>query len=185
MYAEPTGPRRWHWSLKVLHWVMAVLILMMIGLGWLMVTWRPNIQMAFSLYQLHKSIGVLIFTFLIIRIVMRIRYGAPPAPPGMPYIERFLASFVQTVLYGVMIAMPVTGWLMGSAAGFPTKPFGLFVLPDFIARNEALEAILKTSHKALSFILVAALILHIAGAAKHHFWDRDDVLRRMLSERVN
>lgn len=174
---------RWHWSMKTLHWLMAILIVTMLCLGWLMVTWRPSIQIGFSLYQLHKSIGTLIFSLLLIRIATRIWYGSPPLPPEMPFIERFLASFVQTVLYGTMFAMPVTGWLMGSAGGFPTRPFRLFALPDLIAPNEALEGALRTTHEILSFILLGALILHILGAAKHHFWNRDDVFRRMLPER--
>lgn len=174
---------RWHWSLKLLHWGMAILILTMIGLGWVMTKWRPSIQTAFFLYQVHKSIGVTIFTLVIVRIAMRLRYGALSLPTDMPVFERYLTHVVQTLLYGTMLAMPLTGWLIGSAAGFPTKPFGLFTLPDLISRNPALVETFRAAHEILSFVLVGALVLHVAGAIKHHFWNHDNVLARMLPER--
>lgn len=183
MHRNHSSGEHWHWSLKLLHWVMAVLIVAMIGLGWVMTNWRPSLQTAFSLYQAHKSIGVVIFVLVIMRVAARLRYGALPLPGDMPAVERYLASFVQALLYATMLAMPLTGWLIGSAAGFPTKPFGLFTLPDLISRNPPLAEIFRTTHEILSFVLVGALVLHVAGAIKHHFWNRDNILVRMFPER--
>ena len=174
---------QWRWSLKVIHWIMALLIFSLIGLGWLMTTWKPDIQTSFVLFQNHKSLGLTAFVFLMVRIILRLRYGAPPPPAGMPLYERRLASFIHAALYGLMAAMPISGWLIGSFSGFPTEPFGLFILPDLFAPNEQWYEIARYTHETLSLLLVLALLLHVAGALKHHFWDRDNVLKRMLPER--
>ena len=182
-YERKLETEQWRWSLKVVHWIMALLIFSMIGLGWLMTTWKPDVQTSFTLYQSHKSLGLIVFIFLAARIILRLQYGAPPPPVATPTYERVLASVVHATLYILMAAMPISGWLIGSFSGFPTEPFGLFILPDLFSPDPHRYEIVRRMHELLSFFLVAALLLHVIGALKHHFWDRDNILKRMLPTR--
>ena len=116
-----------------------------------------------------------------------VRVPPAPAPPppspaphlGAPY-ERFLARFTHAALYVLLFAMPLSGWMMSSARGFPVSWFGFFTLPDLVAKNKSLYEALLTTHETLAWVLGAVVTLHVAAALKHHFMHRDDVLRRML-----
>jgi len=183
MNDEPQFSAEWHWSQKFLHWLMALLIFVQIGLGVLMEYWKPDVQTSFVLIQTHKSIGFSVLLLVCLRLLVRLRYGSPPLPATLPAWERWLARAVQALLYAALIVLPLTGWLTSSAEGFPTRPFGLFTLPDLLDRNRELGMTLRFIHGTLAGLVVALLMLHIAGALKHHFWSRNDILRRMLPRR--
>lgn len=120
---------------------------------------------------------------MLLRLLLRLYHGGLPFPKEMELWEQWLANGVHFLLYALMIALPLTGWLMGSAAGYATSPFGLFTLPDLIEKNRELATNLARAHALLAFTLVFLLVLHVAGALKHHFIDRNDILRRMLPGR--
>jgi cytochrome b561 len=94
--------------------------------------------------------------------------------------EKMLAKATHIAFYVLLFAMPLTGWLMSSAKKYKVSWFGLFQWPDLIGKNEKTFDLLRSTHEILSYVLLALAILHILAALKHHFWNRDDVLVRML-----
>lgn len=176
----------WGWVQRLLHWAMAALILFMIGLGLWMVE-IENVFDAFGWYQLHKSWGFVVFALALVRVIWRwVQPVTPALPRHMPGWERAAAEGGHIALYILLFALPVSGWLMASASplqdqfGLKNMVFGLFETPDpFIPGDKALEGTLKSVHAALAWALIFVLAGHVAGALKHHFIARDDVLKRM------
>lgn len=166
---------------QLLHWVMAILIFTAFGVGLWMVD-LPLFQRLRTV-SLHKSIGVTIFIFVLLRLAWRWTHPAPTLPDSMPAWERCAANTAHWLLYALMVAVPVSGWLMSGALGVATVPFGLATLPDLIERNRELGETLKTVHFVLNKSLLALVALHVAAALKHFFIDRDGVLQRMLPMR--
>jgi len=161
-----------------LHWLIALLILGQITLG-LIMTRIPVSAQKLMFYGWHKEFGALIGMLVLVRIGWRI-YNVNPSLGSLPAWERFAARSVHYVLYVLMVIVPLTGWLMSSAAGLPVSFFGLFTLPDLIQANEAQRQLFVTIHSYLAYTLLAVIGLHTAAALKHHFIDRDDILKRML-----
>jgi cytochrome b561 len=164
---------------KLLHWLMAALIVGLIGLG-LYMEGLPFSPDKLKFYAWHKWAGVTAFALVLGRLAWRTLHRPPPLPAGMTPHQRLAAHAGHVLLYVMMIAIPVSGWLMSSAKGVPTVWFGVVPLPDLVAKSEALGEFLQTTHKYLNWLLIAVLAGHIGAALKHHFIDRDDVLVRML-----
>jgi cytochrome b561 len=101
----------------------------------------------------------------------------------MPKVMQLAAHAGHVLLYGLMIAIPLSGWLMSSAKGFQTVWFGVLPIPDLVTKNQELGKLLQTVHLSLNLLFVAVIVGHIGAALKHHFIDRDDVLTRMLPVR--
>lgn len=162
----------------VLHWVIALAIFATFPLGAYMsdLALSPN---RLKLFSWHKWLGVTIFMLAILRLLWRIGH-TPPAPEPMPRWQLVSSRVVHLSLYALILAIPLSGWLMSSAKGFQTVWFGVLPLPDLIGKDKALGAWLTQVHRTLNFTLLALVILHVAGALKHHFIDRDSTLRRML-----
>jgi cytochrome b561 len=172
-----------------LHWLLAVAILIMMGLGLTMTRLDETDPLMFPLFQLHKSIGLTILVLGVARVLWRLFHPAPPLPPHMPRWERTAARAVHSALYVLTIAIPLIGWATVSAAALavPTMWFGLFEWPHVAvlaelprAAKRMLEDSLATAHSVLAFSLLVLVALHAAAAFKHHFKDQDDVLKRML-----
>jgi cytochrome b561 len=106
---------------------------------------------------------------------------APRMPDQMPSIQRMAARAVHWAFYALMILVPLTGWLMSSAAGLSVSFFGWFVLPDMIHANREVMKQFEDIHGWLAYTLLAVIGLHVAAALKHHFIDKDNILRRMIS----
>ncbi|MBA1147985.1 cytochrome b [Ectothiorhodospiraceae bacterium WFHF3C12] len=170
-----------HWGLvaQLLHWLIAVLIVVMAALGWYMTTLKISPTM-FELYALHKSIGITILTLVVLRVAWRASNPTPALPGHMRTTERRLAHITHGLLYLILFAMPISGYVINSAAAFPLKVFGLFTIPNVIPENEAVKEAAQAFHETLIWVLIGILVLHVAGALKHHFVDRDNVLRRMI-----
>lgn len=175
----------WGWPARLLHWLMAALILFMLGLGVWMTEFVTDMYAQFDLVQIHKSWGFVVFVLALLRILWRWTHR-PPAPVPMPRWQHLAAEGAHRALYVLMIFMPVTGWLMASASelqemyGIKNMVFGLFALPDpFVPGDKDLEAIFATLHFWGAVALALLLVAHVAGALKHHFIDRDDTLTRM------
>ena len=135
----------------------------------------------FDLYQLHKSFGFVVLALTAARLGGRAAFTAPAAAPSALWEQR-LAAFVQASLYVLTIGAILAGWLLVSSSPLPipTKFFNLFVIPNIVAPDGALFARASLAHALMAYAIAALVALHIAGALKHHWIDRDDALRRML-----
>ncbi len=167
---------------KSLHWVMAVLIIGLLALGFYMED-LPLSPDKLKLYSWHKWTGVTAFLLVLVRLAWRAGHRPPPLPASMPKVLQLAAHGGHLALYGLMLAMPLSGWLMSSAKGFQTVWFGLLPIPDLLAKDKALGDLLQNVHATLAVLFVLILVGHVAAALKHHFIDRDDILTRMLPAR--
>lgn len=173
----------WGAVAKLLHWAMAVCIMLMIVMGVAM-RWflGGDLALQFTAYQLHKSFGFLLLLFALARLLWRLSAKAVPAASlTAKAYERWLANAVHVALYAAMFGMPISGLLATSASplNIPTVIFGLFTLPRPIGPNAALATRFSGIHLGLACLLVAALSLHVAAALWHLVVLRDDVLQRM------
>lgn len=164
---------------KALHWLIAIMILGMLGLGFYMHD-LPLSPEKLKLYSWHKWAGVTIFLLVIVRLAWRVTHQPPPLPSSIPRLQQWLAHAIHVVLYVLMFGIPLSGWLMSSAKGFQTVWFGVLPLPNLIAKNQALGDLLLTVHLGLNLILIILLLGHVGAALKHHFIDHDEVLKGML-----
>uniref|UniRef100_Q47CA7 Cytochrome B561, bacterial n=1 Tax=Dechloromonas aromatica (strain RCB) TaxID=159087 RepID=Q47CA7_DECAR len=164
---------------KALHWLMAILLFGLLALGFYMHD-LPLSPDKLKLYSWHKWAGVTAFLLLAVRLLWRLSHRPPALPDSMPKLMQFAAHAGHLMLYGLMIAIPLTGWLMSSAKGFQTVYFGLLPIPDLLDKNKELGDLLALVHKSLNLLFVAVLAGHIGAALKHHFIDKDDILTRML-----
>lgn len=161
-----------------LHWLMAVLILGTFGVGFYMAD-LPLSPTKLQIYSWHKWAGITAFLLVLLRIVWRITHQPPPLPPAMPRWQQLAAHGGHALLYLLMVAIPLTGWLMSSAKGFQTVYFGVLPIPDLLAKNKELGDLLRDVHATLNFLMIAIVAGHVGAALKHHFIDRDDILTRM------
>lgn len=161
-----------------LHWIMAVLIIGLLILGLYMVT-LPISHAKLKLYGWHKEYGLLVLGLVSLRLIWRLSNVTPRL--SLPLLEKLAARTVHWAFYVFMFAMPLTGWLITSAAGLPASFFGLFVLPNLISPNEESRILFEEIHKWLGYGLIATIVLHASAALKHHFINKDDILRRMIS----
>ncbi|MBI1238963.1 MAG: cytochrome b [Alphaproteobacteria bacterium] len=178
--------RRYGTVAMLLHWTIALLILSLIAVG-LYMSGLPNSDpQKFELYQLHKSFGLTVLALSVVRVVWRLMHPVLPLPAGMKTWERVLAYATHIAFYVLMFAIPLFGWAMVSASPLqiPTFYFGLFQVPHLPVAPEGgdrdLAGAFAELHEILALSTLAVLALHIAGALKHHFIERDDVLIRML-----
>lgn len=183
-------PARYTRPAMVLHWLVAGLIVSNVALGltaelfpeaWI----RPAID-------LHKSIGLTVLGLALMRVLWRLSHAPPPAPPGHGRLERLAAHATHLALYGLILALPLSGWIHDSAFAYaaqhPLRLFGLVPWPriGFIEAmapepKQQLHAQWFTIHVVLAYALYALFALHVAGALKHQLWDREPALRRMWS----
>ncbi|MDD5296775.1 MAG: cytochrome b [Rhodocyclaceae bacterium] len=167
---------------KLLHWAMALLILGLFVVGFLMHD-LPLSPWKLKVYSWHKWAGVTAFLLVLARLAWRLGHRPPELPEAIPRATRALAHAGHGLLYLLMIAVPLSGWLMSSAKGFQTVYFGLLPIPDLLAKNKELGDLLHEVHESLNLLVVALVVAHVAAALKHHFVDRDDILVRMLPGR--
>ncbi len=169
-------------SSRIIHWIMAVFIIFLLGLGVYMTEFlakdSPN---HLAVYELHKSFGVLAIALIIIRIANRLLKKAPALPESMPKHEIILAHLGHIGLYILMIVVPVSGFLMSNYFGFPVKFFGT-ELPLIVETNFDHGKIFAELHEIGAYTLIAVVAIHIAAVVKHRFFDKPehDVLKRMI-----
>jgi len=162
-----------------IHWLMAFIMIGMLAVGLYMVE-LPIGSLKLKLYGWHKAFGLLVLFLAAFRLVWRI-VNMTPSLDSLPILERLAARFVHWIFYIIMFAMPLTGWLITSAAGLPASFFGLFTMPNLIEPNEDLRLFFSSIHQFLAYGLIILIILHVSAALKHHFINKDDILRRMIS----
>lgn len=160
-----------------LHWLIALLILATVPLG-LVMTELALSPIKLRLYSYHKWIGVTVFGLACLRLAWRATH-LPPALPPMPAWQARLSRFVHGALYGLLLAVPLSGWLYSSATGVPTVYLGWWQLPDLVARDRELAAALRLVHKSLNVGLALLVLTHLLAALKHQIVDRDRLLTRM------
>jgi cytochrome b561 len=170
---------RYGWLAILLHWLMAVLLILLVVLG-LYMTRIPISPLKLKLYGWHKQLGILALILVVGRLLWRLINQRPVFPFVMPDWEKFAALSAHWTFYACMFLLPISGWLLTSAAGLPVSFFGWGVLPDFIAPNESQRLWLTQIHNWLAYLLIGLLCLHTLAAFKHHFINKDDILRRML-----
>lgn len=161
------------------HWLLAIAILAMIGIGLYMVD-MPNSMAKLRMYALHKSIGITVLALVALRLAWRLYAGAPAPEPGTPRWQHAAATATHWALYGLMIAMPLSGWLFNSASNFPLQWFGQFNLPAIAAPDPDLKALARSLHTWGFYAIGLLVLLHSGAAIKHHLFDRDRTLLRML-----
>lgn len=164
-----------------LHWVVALLVLVNLAFG-LYLVGLPLSPQKLRYFSWHKWVGVTVFVLATARILWRLRHAPPLPPVSMPAWERRLANASHALLYALMFAAPLSGWLFSSAAGFQTVYLGVLPIPDLLAKNRELAEVLKIAHHWINYTMAALVALHVAAALKHRFVDRDEVLARMLPQ---
>jgi cytochrome b561 len=172
-------PPRYTGVAQALHWIIAALIVTQFVLAWTADDLPLGVH-KLALLAWHKSFGMTVLMLAVLRLLWRIKHSAPALPAAMTRLERRLARVTHVAFYVLLFAMPLTGWMMSSAKNYSVSWFGLFTWPDLIGKNEAAFDFLKTTHDYLSDGLFAIAVLHVLAALKHHFWNKDDVLLRML-----
>lgn len=181
------GRTRYDAVAMTLHWLIAFGILLQIALGLVMVHAALPLASTFALYQLHKSIGILLLFAIALRVLWRLAHKPPALPGTMPRLEKTAASATHFLLYAVMLALPFTGWVVVSVSPLriPTVLFGLIPWPNLpwfsrLADNQTASTAAQFVHDWLGYIIAGLVLLHIAAALRHQFWLRDNSLRRML-----
>lgn len=160
-----------------LHWALAAAILASLAVG-LTMTSLPFSPARLKLYNWHKWAGILILTASAVRLLWRLTHR-PPEDPPMPLWQLRAAHVAHLLMYVLFFAVPIVGWAYSSAAGFPVVLFGVIALPDFVPKDTALAELLKPWHAQLAWLLGIVIAAHVLAALKHHFIDRDGLLRRM------
>ncbi len=176
---NPVRPARYGAVAQLLHWVIAALIVVQFTLAYLADDLPLGVR-KLALLARHKSFGMTVLMLALVRLLWRATHAAPELPARMNAAERLLARGTHLAFYVLLFAMPLTGWLMSSAKAYSVSWFGLFTWPNLIAKNERAFELLRDVHDDLSVALLVIAVLHVLAALKHHFWDKDDVLARML-----
>jgi cytochrome b561 len=161
---------------------MALLLLGLLTLGFYMRD-LPLSPEKLQLYSWHKWAGVTVFVLVWIRLAWRITHRPPALPDSMPVQLRIAAHAGHGFLYLLMIAVPLSGWLMSSAKGFQTVWFGVLPIPDLVSKDRDLGRTLLVVHQSLNYALLGVLAAHVGAALKHALIDRDDIFQRMLPQR--
>ncbi len=170
----------WSTPIKLLHWLLAIGVIAMAIFGLVMKYGDFTLVEKVRLYAVHKSVGLTILVLALLRLAIRLVDWRRPELPPMPRWQHWGSVFSHIALYVVLIGMPLSGWLFNSASGFPLQWFELFQVPALAARDSGLKELAGALHFYGLILLVLVLILHAGAALKHHFIDRDGVLRSML-----
>ena len=175
----PTANARYNNVAIALHWLIAVGVLVMIGLGCYMTDIPKGTPERAYFFNLHKSIGVTVGVLALIRLWWRATHRPPPLPGSMAGWEVSAAKLNHALLYACIIAMPVIGFLASNFTKYGVKYFGIQI-GTFFAENQALRDSLQAVHGLLSYLLVVLVIVHVLAAFKHLLVDKDGVFQRML-----
>ncbi len=163
-----------------LHWIIALLIFAGFGLGLYMTSISGLTPTKLKLYSYHKWIGVTVLFLAVLRVLWRLTHPAPARVPGMSAWQRKAASGAHILLYLLILAVPLTGYLLSVAVGTKVVYLGLWELPMPFEKSAALKGFFLEAHHWLNWTMASIVVVHILAAIKHHLVDRDGTLRRML-----
>lgn len=174
----PSETQRYTRTAIVLHWLIAIAVIVQFSWGWAMqsIPKQPPGLRA-DAFNLHKSVGLTLLALMVLRLLWRWRHPAPPLPP-MPRWQAVLAQVVHALLYATLLLHPLSGYLGSVYSGYPVRYFGV-TLPAWGHADVALKNFFSASHFVTSWVLAAAVLLHLAGALWHAFGARDGLLARM------
>lgn len=164
---------------KLLHWVIALLVIGMLCVGILM-SKLPDTPFKGQVYMIHKLTGLCILILMIVRLIWVLINPKPRLPSTVPAWQGFLARSLHWGFYVLLIIMPISGLVMSTAAGRPPLLFGWEIAMPGIPLNKQIASQAAQTHGLLMWVIIAMIILHILAAFKHHFINKDNVLRRML-----
>lgn len=164
---------------KCFHWGMALIIFGLLVAGIIM-TDLPNGPDKFKIYGLHKSFGITVLVLVLLRVFWKMQGKHPKLPDTLSRIEKKLAFLGHAFLYFLMFSLPVTGWIMSSAAGFTVSVFGLFTLPNLVDADKGTKGDFMEIHENMAWLLIGMIIVHVAAALMHHFHHKNTILKRML-----
>lgn len=166
-----------HPALRVLHWLMAAMVLVMLFIGVFMVSTTGPAYVA--LLDLHRPIGIAILLLVLLRLPLRLATGAPALPEDLAPLQKRIAWGSHVLLYATLLAMPLIGWGMLSAGGYPVRLADGIVLPPILPHDLRLYALLRESHTVIAIMFFGLILLHLAAALMHGLVRRDGVLRSM------
>lgn len=170
---------RWGAISQLLHWTIAALILYMAYLGLTMGD-LPNGPSKIQTYALHKSVGITILGLVALRLLWRLYADSPAHVAGTPTWQLRIAGVTHLAIYGLLFAIPISGWVLNSAAGFPLQWFHLVNLPHIVERNHDLHELAEEAHELMFWGLALLVVLHAGAAFYHHLFQGDATLARML-----
>jgi cytochrome b561 len=164
-----------------LHWTIAALVLLVqVPAGVTMVAVEPGAVQNVC-YNIHKTNGIVIFLLAVVRLGWRWSHPVPALPADLPGWQTKIARTTHALLYVVLFAMPISGFLYTATGGFPVPFFGLYDLARLVPENKPVSEVFKLTHLTLQWVLYVVVLLHVAGALQHHLVRKDGILRRMLS----
>jgi len=177
-----TAPGATAYSLtaRILHWLTAALVLTMIPAGIVMVNIGSG-ALQDSLFNLHRSLGVVLIPLILLRLAYRLINPPPPLPGDIPIVQQLAAASVHWALYALLIVQPILGWVGTSAFPAPIIVFGLFELPPVWPPDRAFSDQVFVAHRAIGYLIALLITVHVCAALFHHLVRRDDVLLRMWS----
>jgi cytochrome b561 len=164
-----------------LHWLIAACILAALFMGWTMTDMAIS-PARVKTYNYHKWVGITVLTLALLRLMWRLTHR-PPALLPMPRWQRLAAHAGHALLYGLMLVVPLTGWIYSNASGYPVVYLGKIPLPNLVAKDKAMATGWHEVHEVLAITLAIAVALHVLAALQHHFVHKDNTLRRMLQWR--
>lgn len=167
---------------RLLHWLAALLIFAGFALG----LYMTDLELSpdkLRYYLWHKWLGITVFLLAAVRLGWRAANPPPTLPGAMPAWQVRAAGAAHGLLYVLMLAIPVSGWIYSSATGVSVTWLNLVDLPNLVPKDREWAKILLLVHRSLNYLLAAVVTVHVAAAFKHHFVDRDDILARMLPGR--
>ncbi|MGE5149556.1 MAG: cytochrome b [Rhodospirillaceae bacterium] len=162
---------------RLLHWAMAILILAMLFVGVAMVSSLADYH---RLVAIHRPLGILLLVLVAVRLINRLLMPPPPLPATMPPLLKFVAHASHWLLYGLMFALPLVGWGMLSAAGYPITLIGSFHLPPILPHDAAVYAVLRPAHTVLAYLLFLTFVTHLGAALTHALVFKDGVFTSMV-----
>lgn len=166
---------------KLLHWLVAILVVAQIGLGAGIAFAPPNDQtLAIRLFDTHDGIGATILVLMLLRLLLRWVLGVPLLPRGTPRWAEFLSGLNHRLLYLLLIVQPIIGYLNNGAHGYPWSIYGYYTIPAIIAKDAVQAEWLKAAHLGVGTAIVALVLLHVLGAFYHAVIRRDGVVQRMV-----
>ncbi len=172
---------RWGWVSIGLHWITAALIISLAIVGLIMSELATS-TFKMQVFALHKSFGITVLVLTMLRLAWRLIAGTPNDIPGSR-LQALAAKIVHGAMYGVLFAMPLSGWLYNSASGFPLRWFGIISLPKlFTGFNPSIKAFALNIHESLFYVLAGLLLVHAGAALYHHYRVGDNTLKRMLGK---
>ena len=174
------GGKRYDNVAITLHWLVALGVFVLVGLGWYMVGIPKGTPGRAVFYNLHKSIGVTVGMIVLIRVIWRWNHDPPPLPSGTASWVVSAARLNHNLMYALLVLMPIVGFVASNFSKYGVKYFGLFQIGPFFAENKTLYDLFQGIHHAASEVLVIAVVLHIAAAFKHLLIDKDGVFSRIL-----